>query len=119
MSAWDKQGNPIRRTGIHKGITDRKAVELAQADLIKKLNKALKDVKPLGGLIPICSSCKKIRDDKGYWNRLESYFEQHSTALFSHSLCPGCMDEIYGKDDWYIEMQKKKRLRPGDWGKHR
>ncbi|MBA3008747.1 MAG: PAS domain-containing protein [Proteobacteria bacterium] len=109
VSAWDKQGNPIRRTGIHKDITDRKEAELAQAGLIKKLNKALKDVKTLGGLIPICSSCKKIRDDKGYWNGLESYFEQHSTALFSHSLCPGCMDEIYGKDDWYIEMKEKKK----------
>ncbi len=109
VSAWDKEGNPIRRTGTHKDITDRKEAELAQEDLIKKLNKALKDVKTLGGLIPICSSCKKIRDDKGYWNGLETYFEQHSTALFSHSLCPGCMDDIYGRDDWYIEMKQKKK----------
>jgi len=107
VSAWDDEGNPARRTGTHKDITDRKEAELEREALILKLNKALKDVKTLGGLIPICSSCKKIRDDKGYWNQLESYFEQHSTALFSHSLCPGCMDDIYGKDDWYIDMKKE------------
>lgn len=107
VSAWDENGNPVRRTGTHKDITDRKAEELEREKLIQRLNKAIKDVKTLGGLIPICSSCKKIRDDKGYWNRLESYFEQHSTALFSHSLCPSCMDEIYGRDDWYIEMKEK------------
>ncbi|MCP4024624.1 MAG: PAS domain-containing protein, partial [Desulfobacteraceae bacterium] len=106
VSVWDERGNPARRTGTNKDITDRKEAEFEREELIKKLNCALKDVKTLGGLIPICSSCKKIRDDKGYWNQLESYFEQHSTALFSHSLCPGCMDEIYGKDDWYIEMKQ-------------
>jgi PAS domain S-box-containing protein len=105
VSEVDENGTQLRRTGTHKDITERKEVELEREGLIKKLNEALRDVKTLGGLIPICSSCKKIRDDKGYWNQLESYFEQHSTALFSHSLCPGCMDEIYGKDDWYIELQ--------------
>jgi len=109
VSAWDKEGNPIRRTGTHKDITHRKEAELEREKLIQELNKALKDVKTLGGLIPICSSCKKIRDDKGYWNLLESYFEQHSTALFSHSLCPGCMENLYGSDDWYIDMKGNKK----------
>jgi len=108
VSEWDDKGNSVRRTGTHKDITERKMAEFERERLIKKLNDALKDVKALGGLIPICSSCKKIRDDKGYWSQLESYFEQHSTALFSHSLCPDCMDEIYGKDDWYIELKDKK-----------
>jgi PAS domain S-box-containing protein len=103
-----EDGQPLRLTGTHKDITERKAAEFEREELITKLNGALKDVKILGGLIPICSSCKKIRDDKGYWNQLESYFEQHSRALFSHSLCPGCMDEIYGNDDWYIELKDNK-----------
>lgn len=108
VSAWDEKGNPVRRTGTHNDITARKEAELEREALITRLNKALADVKTLEGLIPICSSCKKIRDDKGYWNQLESYFERHSSALFSHSLCPGCMDEIYGKDQWYIDMKKER-----------
>ena len=108
VSEWDEDGNPIRRTGTHKDITERKEAEFEREKLIKRLNEAIKDVKTLGGLIPICSSCKKIRDDKGYWNQLENYFEQHSTALFSHSLCPGCMDEIYGGDQWYMELKENK-----------
>ncbi len=107
VSELDDDGNPTRRTGIHTDITERKEAEFEREKLIKRLNDAIKDVKTLGGLIPICSSCKKIRDDKGYWNQLENYFEQHSTALFSHSLCPGCMDEIYGGDSWYMELKGK------------
>jgi PAS domain S-box-containing protein len=107
VSAFDENENPIRRTGTHTDITERKEAEFEREKLIQRLNKALKDVKTLGGLIPICSSCKKIRDDKGYWNQLENYFEQHSTALFSHSLCPDCMDEIYGGDTWYKELKDK------------
>ncbi|MCG8642005.1 MAG: PAS domain-containing protein [Desulfobacterales bacterium] len=110
VSEWGEDGKPTRRTGTHKDITERKEAEFERERLIRRLNDAIKDVKTLGGLIPICSSCKKIRDDKGYWNRLESYFEQHSTALFSHSLCPGCMDEIYGSDSWYVELKEKDKL---------
>ena len=57
--------------------------------------KALQEIKTLSGLLPICASCKKIRDDKGYWNQIENYIEQHSDAQFSHSLCPECLEEHY------------------------
>ena len=51
----------------------------------------------LSGLLPICASCKKIRDDKGYWHQVETYIEDYSEALFSHSLCPECVKDIYGE----------------------
>ena len=59
------------------------------------LEAALSRVKLLSGLLPICSSCKKIRDDKGYWNQIETYILEHSEAEFSHSICPECFDELY------------------------
>lgn len=59
------------------------------------LNKALVEVKTLHGLLPICSRCKKIRDDHGYWQNLESYISAHTDADFSHSLCPSCIEDLY------------------------
>lgn len=61
----------------------------------KELKEALSKVKLLSGLIPICSSCKKIRDDKGYWNQIETYVQEHSTAEFSHGICPECTKRLY------------------------
>ena len=60
-----------------------------------ELEDALANVKLLSGLIPICANCKKIRDDKGYWNQLESYISKHSTARFSHGICPDCQHKLY------------------------
>jgi hypothetical protein len=59
------------------------------------LQEASKEIKVLSGLIPICSSCKKIRDDDGYWNDLESYIDDHSEARFTHSLCSDCGEKLY------------------------
>ena len=56
----------------------------------EKLEAALSEVKELSGLLPICSSCKKVRDDQGYWGLIESYIERHSKAKFTHGLCPEC-----------------------------
>lgn len=61
----------------------------------EELSAALGKVKTLSGLIPICSNCKKIRDDKGYWNQLETYITKHSEAGFSHGICPDCVDHLY------------------------
>jgi hypothetical protein len=63
--------------------------------LIRELQEALTMVKPLSGLLPICASCKKIRDDKGYWTQIESYIRDHSEVEFSHSLCPDCLKKLY------------------------
>lgn len=61
----------------------------------KELSKALDEVKILSGFLPICAECKKIRDDKGYWNQIESYIRDHSEAEFSHSICPECASKLY------------------------
>ncbi|MBN2808791.1 MAG: cache domain-containing protein [Deltaproteobacteria bacterium] len=60
-----------------------------------QLEKALKEVKTLSGFLPICASCKKIRDDQGYWNKLEHYISKHSEAVFSHGICPDCAQKLY------------------------
>ena len=76
-------------------ITDRKQQQFEREALIEQLQEALADVKTLSGLLPICSSCKKIRDDKGYWNSLETYIHKHSLARFSHGICPDCSRKLY------------------------
>ena len=60
-----------------------------------ELKEALSDVKILSGFLPICSCCKNIRDDKGYWNQIESYIRNHSEAEFTHGICPKCIKELY------------------------
>ena len=66
-----------------------------EKELIKKLKEALSKVKQLSGLLPICARCKKIRDDKGYWQSVEEFISEHSEAHLSHSLCPKCVEELY------------------------
>jgi hypothetical protein len=82
---WRKE----REAGIQK------QVEESQQRLIGELRTALADVKTLSGLLPICSHCKKIRDDRGYWNRIESYIRERSDAEFTHGICPDCADRYY------------------------
>lgn len=62
---------------------------------LKKLQNALKDIRTLSGLIPICASCKKIRDDEGFWNQVETYIAERSEVRFSHGICPECRDKFY------------------------
>ncbi len=63
----------------------------------KELKQAMSEIKQLTGLLPICAHCKKIRDDKGYWNNVEEYVSEHSDAVFSHGICPSCVGELYPK----------------------
>ncbi len=79
-------------------IESRKASKRHEEErekLIGDLQEALSKVKQLSGLLPICASCKKIRDDNGYWNQIESYLREHSEAEFSHGLCPECAQKLY------------------------
>lgn len=80
---------------ILSDITDRIEAEnkiRAQKD---ELQKALSDIKKLRGILPICASCKKIRNDEGYWDQVEIYISEHSEAEFSHGLCPDCIKKLY------------------------
>lgn len=87
------------RTSISLGcltvVTKEMKLEEKCENLIEELKNALAEVKTLSGLLPICSSCKKIRDDKGYWNQIEAYISKHSKAEFSHAICPSCTKKIY------------------------
>lgn len=64
-----------------------------------ELEEALSKVRVLSGIIPICASCKKIRDDRGFWNQVEMYIRDHSDAMFSHGVCPECLQNLYGYID--------------------
>jgi len=76
-------------------ITERKKVEETLLKERNNLQKALAEIKTLKGLLPICASCKKIRDDEGHWRRIESYIEGRSDAEFSHGICPECAKKLY------------------------
>jgi PAS domain S-box-containing protein len=84
-------------------ITERKLMEKDRDNLIVDLQKSLSEVKTLRGFLPICSHCKKIRDDKGYWNQIESYIQDHSETEFSHGICPECAKKYYPDINPYDE----------------
>ncbi len=84
--------------GMGIDISERKRVEEDRERLIQEMKLALEKVKTLSGMLPICASCKKIRDDKGYWTQIESYIRAHSEVEFSHGICPECMKKLYPDD---------------------
>ena len=79
---------------------DLKQVKQLNKDLEERtqdLEKALAEIKVLRGILPICAHCKNIRNDEGYWEKVESYIEKHSDVLFTHGFCPDCQKELYGE----------------------
>lgn len=98
-------GEPLRIIGTHSDITDRKGYEAEREAMITELNAALATVKKLSGLLPICSYCKKIRDDKGYWNQIERFIQENSDAEFTHSICQDCLKKYFPDYDISIEMK--------------
>jgi PAS domain S-box-containing protein len=91
----DKDGRHLWSIVIHRDVTPIKQAEREREKLIEELQIALSKLKILSGMLPICAKCKKIRDDKGYWNQIETYIQSHTAAEFSHSICPGCADKLY------------------------
>jgi PAS domain S-box-containing protein len=86
-------------------ITERKLAQEQRDKLVAELQKALSEVKTLQGFLPICSYCKNIRDDKGYWNQIESYIRDRSDAEFSHGICPECAKKLYPDMDLYEDAK--------------
>ncbi|MBS1115288.1 MAG: hypothetical protein H6Q94_1017, partial [Nitrospirae bacterium] len=90
-----ENGNIRASVTAFRDITEQKQTEKEKGKLILDLQEALATIKTLHGILPICASCKKIRDDKGYWTQIESYIREHSTAEFSHGICPDCAKKLY------------------------
>ena len=101
----DEDGEVYGICGIGFNITQQKKLEADRENLIENLQTALLEIKSLRGILPICSFCKKIRDDKGYWKQVDVYINQHTEADVSHSMCPECAKEHYPKT--YKRYSKK------------
>ncbi|MEI9866633.1 MAG: PAS domain S-box protein [Limisphaerales bacterium] len=93
----DAEKRPLYFVAQILNITADKQRAIEREKLIADLQKALADVKTLSGLLPICAGCKSIRDDHGYWNRIETYIKQHSNASFTHAFCPECAVKEFEK----------------------
>jgi len=91
----DENGAVTSVVCISKNITGRKKEEELREKLISDLQNAMSKIRALSGMLPICSSCKKIRNDKGYWTQIELYIRDHSEAEFSHGICPDCYKRLY------------------------
>lgn len=91
----NENGQVIGAAILAVDITERKQAEEERKKMIQELNETLAQVRSLRGLLPICASCKKIRDEKGHWQALETYISGHSEAEFSHSICPSCARSLY------------------------
>ena len=99
----DETGQVIGAAILAVDITERKEAEAERKKMIQELHETLAQVRSLRGLLPICSSCKKIRDEKGHWQALETYISGHSQAEFSHSICPSCAQRLYSE---FMDNQK-------------
>lgn len=88
-------GRPLGRLVILRDITERRVAEQERERLFADLQSAVAEIRTLRGLLPICSSCKRVRDDSGYWNQIETYISAHADVRFSHGLCPDCARRLY------------------------
>ena len=93
----EKQAAGLQRANdqLQMEMAERTRTAQALREKNAELEAALAKVKLLSGLLPICSACKKIRDDKGYWSQVDNYVEAHSEATFTHGLCPDCLKTLY------------------------
>ncbi len=107
-----------RLFGVIRDITEKKKYEQEREILISKLKttlkeqeKLLKENKILKGLLPICSTCKMIRDENDKWHNFEEFISSHTKADFTHTTCPDCMESLYGKEIWYQKIKDSKTIK--------
>lgn len=107
---WDAEGNPLVFVGYSYSIAEERKYKhqvekmtLQEAELIQTKNQ----LEEIAGIIPICSTCKSIRNDEGYWKELESYIETHSNVMFSHGLCESCSEKLYKDKGWFQRYKKR------------
>ncbi|MBS3917294.1 MAG: PAS domain S-box protein [Deltaproteobacteria bacterium] len=104
MVAWhntvfrNEAGNIVSTLSSGEDITERRRAEEEREKIVHELKESMGKVKLLSGFIPICASCKKIRDDKGFWEQVEVYIRDHSEAEFSHGICPECFKKLYPEE---------------------
>ena len=104
---FDTKGVAIGTVHVARDITDQKLAQKERETLVKKLKATIDEIKTLRGILPFCTFCKKIRDDKGYWERVDVYIHKYSDADISHSVCPECMKEHYPEE--YEDIYSKKK----------
>ncbi len=107
-------GEPIKKNhiytvGVARDFTKQRELEREKEQLIKNLEISLTELKKLSGLLPICASCKKIKDGGGIWQHLEAYIESNSEAIFTHCICPKCAETLYKDTNWYKKKQLKEK----------
>ena len=107
----DADGNVIAVVEYVRNITKRKNAEKKQNTLIKKLNKAISEIKTLKGILPLCSYCKKIRDDKGYWEQVDTYIHENTDADISHGICPDCLKAHFPSHYEEIKNDKTSKVK--------
>lgn len=107
VPVFDDNGQILGVEGIVQDVTELKRAEAERERAIEKLEKALSEIRTLRGILPFCSFCKKIRDDKGYWEKVDIYIHKHFEADVSHSICPECMKIHYPKEYAALYPEKK------------
>ncbi len=102
----DENGETVHSFGFTQDITEQKRAEEEREKMIENLQKSVDEIQTLRGILPICSFCKNIRNDNGYYEKIEAYFHKHSGVDFSHTICPRCLRENFPNE--YDEVMKGK-----------
>ena len=110
---YDIEHRILLKNGNEKWVREIGVTEYDANDRVTRSMGIIHDIteiKALRGILPICSKCHKIRDDEGYWQKVDHYITEHTEAVFSHGMCKQCSDELYGGQDWYEKAKKEGKI---------